>query len=98
MNILLHERYRLETVLGIGGQAVVYRATDEQLKVKRAIKVLSPQLLYEERARQRFESGGYQIHGITIKSESELVELGRKLVDYRAEITVDAMKRAAAQN
>ena len=75
MNILLHDRYRLEAILGIGGQAVVYKAFDEQLKVDRAIKVLSPQLLYEGRARQRFEAEARIMAGLDHPNVAQVYDI-----------------------
>ena len=56
--------------------------------------VLEPQLV---RAQTRFRNGTYEVHGVEIESESELIELGKKLTEYRAEITVRAMREAAAE-
>ena len=56
--------------------------------------VIDPQLV---RAQIRLSSGGYEVHGVEIESESELIELGKKLTEYRAEITVRAMREAAAE-
>ena len=41
-DIVLEDRYHLVDVLGVGGQAFVFRAYDRTLDVERAIKVLSP--------------------------------------------------------
>jgi creatinine amidohydrolase/Fe(II)-dependent formamide hydrolase-like protein len=54
--------------------------------------VVDPQLV---RAHVRLRSGKYEVHGVEIESESELIELGKKLTEYRAEITVKAMRKAA---
>ena len=56
--------------------------------------VIDPQLV---RAQIRLSSGKYEVHGVEIESESELIELGKKLTEYRAEITVRAMREAAAE-
>ena len=49
-------RYRLITVLGVGGMATVYKAFDGRLQVPRAIKILSPELGLRPSLRARFES------------------------------------------
>ena len=56
--------------------------------------VIDPQLV---RAQTRLRNGKYEVHGVEMESESELIELGKKLTEYRAEITVRAMREAAAE-
>jgi YVTN family beta-propeller protein len=46
--------YRIESVIGRGGMAVVYRAEDMRLGRKVALKLLTPQLADSEQFRQRF--------------------------------------------
>jgi YVTN family beta-propeller protein len=46
--------YRIESLIGRGGMAVVYRAEDVRLGRKVALKLLSPQLADSEQFRQRF--------------------------------------------
>lgn len=56
--------------------------------------VADPQLV---RAEVRLADGKFEVHGVEMASESELIELGRTLADYRADITVRAMKKAVAR-
>ena len=63
-NITLHERYLLRSVLGVGGQAYVFRALDQQLMVERAVKVLSPKSFRIAEARTRFQSEAQILAGI----------------------------------
>src|SRR3954453_14057136 len=46
--------YRIESLIGRGGMAVVYRAEDLRLGRKVALKLLTPQLADNEQFRQRF--------------------------------------------
>src|SRR3954452_15090532 len=52
---LCNGRYRLESVLGRGGMAIVWRATDLQLEREVAIKVISDTLAQDPRFVARFE-------------------------------------------
>ena len=49
------------------------------------------------RAATRFARTGYVVHGVEIQSERELIELGRKLIDYRADITLEAIRKLDRQ-
>ena len=54
---------------------MVYKALDEQLKVDRAIKVLSPQLMYEDRARQRFEAEARIMAGLDHPNVAQVYDI-----------------------
>src|SRR3954464_3474989 len=49
-------RYRIEEQIGAGGMGVVYRAYDEKLQRRLAIKVITPGALNDEAARKRFRN------------------------------------------
>lgn len=51
---VLAGRFRIESILGIGGMGVVYRATDQALGVPVALKLLRPELAHREDAFERF--------------------------------------------
>ncbi|MDQ3228495.1 MAG: tetratricopeptide repeat-containing serine/threonine protein kinase [Pseudomonadota bacterium] len=51
---LIAGRFRIESMLGIGGMGVVYRATDTTLNVPVAIKLLRPELAQRPESFERF--------------------------------------------
>jgi serine/threonine protein kinase len=58
-------RYRLDDVIGRGGMAVVWRATDLQLEREVAIKIISDVLAGDPRFLRRFEREARLAAGLT---------------------------------
>ena len=82
LNTVLGGRYRLTTVIGIGGMAVVYEADDLQIGRKVAVKMLKDEIKEDELELKRFinESKAIammshpnivQIFDVSVKSEGE---------------------------
>ena len=59
----LDDRYKIESVLGIGGMAVVYKAFDEQLRRDVAVKVLRDDAAMDAESRKQFRKE-YQAVGM----------------------------------
>jgi len=57
------------------------------------VAVQDPKLVHAE---QRIKAKRFSIYGVEIGSVAKLVENGKKLADYRATITINAMKKAQA--
>ncbi|NLT57907.1 MAG: Stk1 family PASTA domain-containing Ser/Thr kinase [Clostridiales bacterium] len=53
---IVNNRYRMQGIVGIGGMAVVYRATDMKTGETVAVKVLKQELLGDAQFRVRFEN------------------------------------------
>ncbi|MGO1002198.1 protein kinase domain-containing protein [Lysobacter sp. CA196] len=51
---VLAGRFRIESMLGVGGMGVVYRATDLALDIQVALKLLRPELMHRPDAFERF--------------------------------------------
>jgi creatinine amidohydrolase len=49
------------------------------------------------RTEQRIAVGKYRVNGFDMNPPSKTLENGRKLVDYRANLTVDAIRKALAR-
>lgn len=57
------------------------------------VAVQDPKLVHAE---QRIKAKKFSIYGVEIGTVAKLVENGKKLADYRATITINAIKKAQA--
>ena len=53
---VLDDRYKIESVVGIGGMAVVYKAYDQQLMRDVAVKVLRDDVAMDAESRRQFRN------------------------------------------
>jgi serine/threonine protein kinase len=60
---VLREKYRLDAILGVGGMAVVYKATHRN-KAEAAVKMLHPELCARQSVRTRFLREGYAANSV----------------------------------
>ena len=58
------------------------------------VAVQDPKLVH---AQERIKAKKFSIYGVEIGSVAKLVENGKKLADYRADITLNALKKAQAE-
>src|SRR5215218_1785234 len=54
LGVVLDDKYRLDERLGVGGMGAVYRATHLLIERPVAVKVLSPRLITDDAAKERF--------------------------------------------
>jgi serine/threonine-protein kinase len=69
--------YEIESALGRGGMARVYKAWDTTLKRPAAIKVIDPGLSSEERYRERFEREAQAIAALEHPTSSRSILFAR---------------------
>jgi eukaryotic-like serine/threonine-protein kinase len=70
--------YEILDTLGAGGMGEVYRGQDTRLNRRVAIKVLSPHLLADEAARERFEREARAIGALSHPHICTLYDIGRQ--------------------
>lgn len=85
----------MKQTLGIVQQPDVQSATrwdiHDDYHYEALVAVQDPKLVHAE---QRIKAKKFSIYGVEIGSVAKLVENGKKLADYRATITINAMKKA----
>lgn len=69
---LVNNRYRIQSVVGMGGMAIVYRAIDVQNGGTVAIKVLKQEFLADEQFRMRFEN---ESRAVSILNHKNIVKV-----------------------
>jgi serine/threonine protein kinase len=72
----LGDRYRIESVLGAGGMATVYRARDLRLQRAVAVKVLSPNLATDATVSRRFEQEARFLAAVSHPSIVSVYDVG----------------------
>ena len=50
------------------------------------------------RHQERLKANLASINGVSIKSVDQIVELGTRMIEFRSEFTVDAIKKAIIKN
>jgi serine/threonine protein kinase len=80
LGTMLRDKYRLDDILGVGGMAVVYKATHRN-QAKLAVKMLHPELSLNDDVRTRFLREGYAANivrhsGAVLVVDDEVAEDG----------------------
>lgn len=72
VGLVFDNRYRVERIVGIGGMAVVFKATDLLMRRTVAIKILKDEISDDEQAVQRFK---HEYQAIAMLSHQNIVEI-----------------------
>jgi serine/threonine-protein kinase len=72
---VLAGRYRVDGILGAGGMATVYRATDMRLEREVAVKVLLPNLARDPSLAERFDREARLLASVTHPSIAEIFDV-----------------------
>jgi creatinine amidohydrolase len=76
----------------------VYQIQDQQIHsdyhYEAIMATVDPELI---RTEQRIVAGKYNVNGFDMNPPSKTIENGKKLVEYRANLTVDAIRKAIAK-
>ncbi len=68
----LDDRYEISEIIGTGGMAVVYRATDNRLNRSVAVKILRDELALDDEFRRRFQT---EAHAVAMLSHPNIVSV-----------------------
>ncbi len=72
VGLVFDNRYRVERIVGIGGMAVVFKATDLLMRRTVAIKILKDEISEDEQAVQRFK---HEYQAIAMLAHQNIVEI-----------------------
>ena len=98
--------YEILGRLGGGGMGHVFRAWDARLQREVAVKLLHDDYTITAimmtvdpttvRMKQRIAAGKFSINGVELAPTEKTIAMGKKLVDFRAEVAVKAIRKAIA--
>ena len=69
---ILDGRYEIQSMIGEGGMAVVYKATDHRLNREVAVKIMRPEMAEDEEFRRRFLT---EAHAVAKLSNHNIVAI-----------------------
>lgn len=72
VGLVFDNRYRVERIVGIGGMAVVFKATDLLMRRTVAIKILKDEISADEQAVQRFK---HEYQAVAMLAHQNIVEI-----------------------
>ncbi len=72
VGLVFDNRYRVERIIGIGGMAVVFKATDLLMRRTVAIKILKDEISADEQAVQRFK---HEYRAVAMLSHQNIVNI-----------------------
>ena len=83
VGLVFDNRYRIERVVGVGGMAIVFKATDLLMRRSVAVKILKDEISGDEQSVKRFEN---ECKAVSMLSHPNIVEIHdvsvRKTVKY----------------
>ncbi len=86
-----YDNYRVAQWLNSQGVKEVDAGAHDNFQYTSQMVALNPNLVRKDK---RIATGNFSINGVNLEPTEKTIELGRKLCNYQAEITVQAIKRA----
>ena len=80
-NIILGNRYQLQELIGVGGMAKVYKATDRLLQRDVAIKILKDQYAEDDEFVRKFSNEGLSAAKLTHVNIVSVYDIGEDLIE-----------------